>query len=566
MSLKPSDLVNSAIRTSQTYAEMVPHVKSLIKSGDFNTCKQVITQIKKIIKDKKPTPVQKFLALELLQECMMLKNINFLNFAQTKILDRLVILAQKTPNDLFRDSNKSIENKQASEQFITNLLSYIQLWAQNFGRDSNSEPSLYMINYNRLQGKVSFPILKSSTLPPKQRNSVPARQETTRRTLNKQKSDLESIQYLENLLVIIEEIENPYIDETGKELINNMTQLKPDLENIISAAVAKEDAEEIEKLFSLSERVQKIEEKKNKTKEFSNKPYRKDPPIIINYKDQPKNFQNYREQHPEKEEFKTEPLKIKEESVNRKNTPPDQNIFANILDLDFSQNESYSAQYKTCDAGKIPSFPSPDMKSIPNNFENPGFNVIQPSFLLTPDKNLELSNLQNELCILRQNILEKDEMLSELNKTVYELKLKNDQLEHSLIATKQILEAKEKECEEFHCLKQKNGNSDIFEGLLNQKIKKTQEILEEKADNDNIFKFACVESVAVLFDNDILQIGFKVVYEQDTLMLSLYIGNKSDKNIKKIILTLEKSSGLESSISKSNFLSIGPMCQDTFEI
>ena len=85
-------------------------------------------------------------------------------------------------------------------------------------------------------------------------------------------------------------------------------------------------------------------------------------------------------------------------------------------------------------------------------------------------------------------------------------------------------------------------------------------------DNDNIFKFACVESVAVLFDNDILQIGFKVVYEQDTLMLSLYIGNKSDKNIKKIILTLEKSSGLESSISKSNFLSIGPMCQDTFEI
>ena len=127
MNIKPTDLINQAIRTQEAYADAIPTLKGLIKSSELVPCKIVINQLKKIIKDNKITPPQKVLALEIFQECMMLRNPYYLTYAQTKILDRLSILATKKQTDLFKDSNKSREFQQASDRFIQNLLTYIQI-------------------------------------------------------------------------------------------------------------------------------------------------------------------------------------------------------------------------------------------------------------------------------------------------------------------------------------------------------------------------------------------------------------------------------------------------------
>lgn len=273
MNAKPSDLVTQLAKSVHSYQEALPHLKSMVKTNDMKVIKAIISQIKKLIKDRKCTPSQKILCLDLFHECLMLKIPNFLNFAQEKILERLSILAAKKPHDLFRDSQKSQQNLELSEEFLKNLLNYIQIWASNFGRGVGGQSTFYGTIYNQLKSnKVAFPPMsrresfksdpirteesksKQSTIRQAER---PAARPSSIRNTQLDKTDNETLDYLDNMLVIVEELEDPFDNETGKELIQSITDLKKNLDDILNKALNRDDSILTEKVLKISERVQK---------------------------------------------------------------------------------------------------------------------------------------------------------------------------------------------------------------------------------------------------------------------------------------------------------------------
>lgn len=524
MNGKPSDLVLQAIRSLQSFAEVLPHLKSLIKSADLGPCKLVVTQIKKSIKDRKTAPPQKLLALDLLQECMKLKNPNFLGYVQNKILERLSILVQRKAKELFKDSNKSPEFLSISEEFLAHLREYLQIWGIQFGRTTNGELSMFGIFYSKLKAnKVEFPRIEPVHQPHKrqtgEREAIP-KVEVKSNT----RSDKETLEYFENLLTIIEEIENPYSDETGKELISNMLQLKNDVGNLLNAALSSENALQIENIFSLNERMQKIESKKNQRSE--NRAH----------------FQT--EKVPMR---KTEIFPKVEEVKVRISTPPKKSdIFDNILDLDFSPPPSAS-QFRTYTASNPLLFPSPVMEKGKNHEE-----IVE-----TPNPEVEE---------LKRSLEHKEETISMLNKEVLNLKLKLDHLDSALKRTTALLAAKEKDCEEYHCLKA-SQHVDIIESLLaSPKTSSIHIVHEAKMANDDIFKLLCVKNVAILFDNNLFQLGFQFVISQEGVKMVNYIGNKSQAALTGISLEIDTPYEFEMHLTTEKFEEILPQQQKTFEI
>ena len=557
MTAKPADLVSQSVRTSQTYAEVLPHIKSLVKSSDLPPCKAVISQIKKIIKDRKVTPPQKVLALDLLQECMMQKNPNFVSFAQTKILDRLSILAQKKPNDMFRDSNKSPEFLQASERFLHNVRAYLQIWGLQYAKTSEGQNSLFAVVYHKLrENKVEFPPVQPA-VPVQRPQPV---QTELRRSRVKPRSEKETIEYFENLLTIIEEIENPYMDETGKELIHNLMQMKGDVDNLLNTALASENAEEIEKLFQLNERLQVLENSKKKSM-YSTAPARRpQPPAeIIPQKKQEITA------HPVKLEPSAPPFNPQDFSSNRLSTPPKKtDIFDNILDLDFSPEPLSTAQFRTYHPSHSPLFPSPILEkpgaavfSVPFSvFETSKESPLQ-SQDISPDKSAENA-------ALKKSVQEKDELIARLNTTI-------QSLETVLKLTKDLLISKEKECEEYHCLKSSSTPSkpqDIFEEFLLSPgpVATRAKDREPKADNEDIFRLLSVESLAVLFDCNTLQVGFQLSINSSLLKMVMFIGNKAQVNLENISMDIENSECYTVDIETKNIENLPSGQQKSFEI
>ena len=119
-----NELIINATKDPHRYEELLSTVITVISKGKASECKLVTEQIKNILKDTKSPPPQKILALELFQTCMLLNKSEFIAEAQKSILQRLVVLAQKNAKTLFKDSNDCLENQQASEQFLNNLLNY----------------------------------------------------------------------------------------------------------------------------------------------------------------------------------------------------------------------------------------------------------------------------------------------------------------------------------------------------------------------------------------------------------------------------------------------------------
>ena len=592
MTAKPADLVNQAIRTQETYAEVLPHIKSLIRTAEANPCKAVISQIKKLIKDKKIASTQKVLALELFQECMMLRNPHYLTYAQSKILSRLSILAAKKSTDLFPDSKKTPDLTQASERFIHNLLVYIQIWAHNFGISQTGEVTLYTVYYSRLREKVVFPVIKAPVAAAKpQPSAQPIRKDIYQPIINKSitnkpiakktRNDKDTIEYFENLLTIIEEIEDPYNDETGKEFIDNLMQLKGDVERLINEALGDDNGEEIEKLFQLNERTEAIMKKK---------------PAGIAKEKSLRNSISTTVNPPSKtEEVKYSTVQAKEKASNRISTPPRQRNYDNILDLDFSPTIDTKAQFNTYHVSNPIIFPSPVLEKpeiitkLPPEPDKQEETIKEQELLQLKqslkekddiiarlNQHISASNSKDEeflqlkislkekddlLAGLNQNMLgsnlkneenlqltialkEKDEIISGLNQNMLMLKLRNDELEASLKQTILILRSKEKECEEYHCLKEENKEHDLLDELFLSPTHAKQEkieINEPKADNDNIFRLSCIENTAVLFDNDILQLGFQILHDISILKMNVYIGNKSQDPLINIETNIQKS-------------------------
>lgn len=136
MSIKPVDLLKTSILAEDEFLRVCPMLADLIKQSKMTACKEVITLIKKIIKSKQYPPPQKTRALKVLNACMIVGNVNFLMFAQKKIMSRLEILAtykkeltlEQRAESLFgKESAKSLENKTASIEFLKLLLEYIRL-------------------------------------------------------------------------------------------------------------------------------------------------------------------------------------------------------------------------------------------------------------------------------------------------------------------------------------------------------------------------------------------------------------------------------------------------------
>src|SRR5574343_485954 len=148
------ELVNRTCKSRQSFKDNCFYVKESVKSNNEKSIKEIISEIKKLIKDKKHNPLQKLLALDLFHECCMLKNHVFVNYAQEKILDQLSILAAKRPHEVFHDSNKSLENKPNSEQFLQNLIKYIQIWAMTYPKGKNRESTMFEKIFNQLKAKI----------------------------------------------------------------------------------------------------------------------------------------------------------------------------------------------------------------------------------------------------------------------------------------------------------------------------------------------------------------------------------------------------------------------------
>ena len=98
MSNKPSELVKKAVSSDKCYDQYRLAIVDSVKVATQDYCKDVITVVKKIIKDKHATPPAKLRALNLFHACMMVGNTNFLQFAQKKITKRLCKLALHRKN------------------------------------------------------------------------------------------------------------------------------------------------------------------------------------------------------------------------------------------------------------------------------------------------------------------------------------------------------------------------------------------------------------------------------------------------------------------------------------
>ncbi|OMJ80093.1 hypothetical protein SteCoe_19741 [Stentor coeruleus] len=663
MNSKPGDLVIQATNSDQTYSEVLPHIKNLVITADIEICKPVILEIKKIIKDRRIIPVKKVLALNLFQECMMLKNSDFLNFAQSKILVRLSILAQKKKEDLFRDSNNSQDNLLASQAFIHNLLIYIQIWALQYGIGTSGEPTAYFYMYSQLSNKVEFPQIFQETSKSIEKKYEPSQiyhQPKSKRSNTKfSRTDKETLEYLENLLAIIEEIVNPHEDETGKNLIGNMIQIKPKLEMLLNTAISNNDYFETKKLLSLNNRVQKIVDKKLQNREdrkIINKNLnlqlknseRRGSSRVIEKKLKSATLQIHRETKFQSKNPLNEPSK--EENPHPTQPKTSKNVFNKILDLDFkpTANPSYKSQSISYENPALffSSGPEPSefssSASQPSNISNPPVipmpkppvsgtkpisyhnlslnipklplplpNIIPPPNLDTsgtmpiiipnspliektsltksslsniiPSPNIYplsendkiIADLKVELASLQKANNDKDEVIGNLNKIIFELRDKCNLLELVVVKTKEILAGKEKECQEYHVLKdQKTGfvgeNCGFFgEISCPSKIMDFQQVIipqETHADNDDIFRYICSESFTVVHDCELFQVGVQLLCEEDYVKMWFYLGNKSVGVLENIQVSIENPSTFDIAILSSVANEIQPNNQENFYV
>ena len=629
MTAKPTDLVTQSCKSIQAYQEILPHLKAMVKTREIRVIKDVISQIKKLIKDRKCTPQHKVLLLDLFHECMMQKIPEFLNFAQEKILERLSILASKKSIDLFRDSNKSQENLKSSEDFLKNLLTYIQIWSHNFGKGAGGQQTFYGVIYSQLKIKVAFPpvqsrasfsseplrgsggvgvAMKGQGVPFSQGGSgghavqagpinapgqnlsgatspggLGPRNESQRPSARPEKTDKETLDYLDNLLVIIEEIENPSENETGKELLANVASLKGSIDDILNRVLNKGDEIGIERTLNISERINKVlEGKKQRTSLYSTMPIKQEPrhqikvdheirkPNSVEFKEPA--FQSQMKDIDLNEEKKVERPRTQVISKPAANPPPPAepakqpfNIFDDILSLDI---EPISSPPPKSVFSTQPIFP---IMSSPFASVNGSVPFEVPSSDRKFEQEIEKLNL---------TIREKDEKIALLESQLSSIKQNYTDLQDSFNNMKNILLSKEKECQELQTLKLSQKESQeqqtlklsqkesqayqTIESLLSPRVS-IQPVKEPAADNQEFFKYILCEEMAVLYDSVLFQVGFQMKYDSSGLKLICYISNRAKSPIQDIQLEV-KSDSFNISLDNSSFPLIPVASQIFFSI
>lgn len=127
----------------------------------ISACKVVLKRIKKTIKNKKELPATRLMALkvvckQLLNQCILTGNPNFLQYAGKKLLSRLTILAchRKESRDISRGEDlfgavslASVHSRNASIEFLSCLLLYLKQWAQRYRQAPDGSHTVYYLSY-----------------------------------------------------------------------------------------------------------------------------------------------------------------------------------------------------------------------------------------------------------------------------------------------------------------------------------------------------------------------------------------------------------------------------------
>jgi hypothetical protein len=147
------------------------------------------------------------------------------------------------------------------------------------------------------------------------------------------------------------------------------------------------------------------------------------------------------------------------------------------------------------------------------------------------------------------------------------------QLEEVLNKTKELLVSKEKECEEYHCLKNNLKGSNEFEPteivnstninistpLANRNFVQIPE--EKTADNEAFIKFACCDASDVMFEDHSILLKFQGQLEDSHYKIFLLIFNKSSESLAKVRIEVESAFGFDINLVADQTDNIAPNTQ-----
>lgn len=250
MNYKPVDMVKFSILSDDDYQRYTPPLIDLIKTAKLGICKDIISQIKKIIKSKSNSPPHKLRALKLLNSCMMVQNVEFLMFTQKKIMSRLAILAShrkelslelRSESIFGKESSSSVENRSASIEFVATLLEYIKLWAGEFGKSPDKTDSVFYITYSKLkENGVRFPSRQVMKNYIGEEKKGPIAKKQT------------NFQAVENILKLCEENADESLVEDYAQMLNGH---KIHVENALQDAMNTNNSDDIELLLGIMDRM-----------------------------------------------------------------------------------------------------------------------------------------------------------------------------------------------------------------------------------------------------------------------------------------------------------------------
>ena len=586
MTARPADLVSQSCKSTQAYQSILPHIKAIVKTREMKAVKEIICQIKTLIKDRKCTPKQKVFLLDLFHECIMQKVPEFLNYSQEKILERLGFLASKKTIELFRDSRSSQENMRNSEVFLNNLLNYIQIWAQDFGKGAGGLMTYYGTIYLQLKNKGMFHPSKSIVgfgSEAERLSGGSAGGETwqdllgenpavneTQRPLRREKSDKETLDDIDKLLEVLEGMDSPSENEEGKELIDNITSLKGKLDEILNRVLNKGDEIGIELTLNISERIRRLlEGQKPRESLYGTMPARPDPGTQGKVGYEIRNSSGVRDKASDLQGQMKDIDFNEQKKIERPNTQFISKPASNSSHPVEPAKQSFSIfdDILSLDIEPISNPPAKSLFNAQNIYPIISSPFTGPNGPVPVETHSNLPKFEQEIEKFKQTIKEKDDKIASLQSQLELMKLNFDQLQDSFSKTKNTLLLKEKECQESHFKKivqNESQDSQIIDSvssplpLLNQSK-------DPASDNQGFFRYILCEEMGVLYDSVLFQVGYQIKFEGSTLKLICNIYNKSKSQLNDIRLEVNSDS-FKTSIDSSSFASIPGSNQIFFSI
>jgi hypothetical protein len=272
-----SDIFNRAIADTST--DLTAEFARVASTATMNQCKEAISLVKKIIKEKKRWPSQKLVALKLLHAGMMTGNISYLTFASRKISRRFLIFARHHKESKSEDRGYDIfgamtgSEAAAASEFLKCLLTFIKQWARSFGIGPDKNPSDFYLLYNTLNREgVGFPSSAPASNPPvrpqqpikpvevRPERKPEVRQESRpeRQSMPAMKSRSSELEACKNTIQVVTEMmrsgDAPL--ETLSELIGELRTLKQLVEADVQKALNSGNTTTITELIDANDQIQ----------------------------------------------------------------------------------------------------------------------------------------------------------------------------------------------------------------------------------------------------------------------------------------------------------------------